>query len=45
MIEPGLMLDFVGVAVIIICIVWQFAKEKKMKRKQDDFSETIKITK
>ncbi|WP_339231033.1 TRAP transporter permease [Oceanobacillus sp. FSL K6-2867] len=43
MIEPSLMLDLVGVGIIIICIVWQFAKDKK--NKQDDFSETIKLTK
>lgn len=45
MIEPSLLLDLGGVGIIIICIVWQLAKKKKMKRNQDNFSETIKITK
>ncbi|WP_249869675.1 TRAP transporter permease [Oceanobacillus saliphilus] len=45
MIAPGLALDLVGVGIILICIVWQLAKKKKIQREQDNFSETIKITK
>lgn len=44
MIEPGLMLDLIGLALVILCMVWQFMKKKKHSN-QDEHYEAMKAVK
>lgn len=44
LIEPGALLDIVGIAVFLLCIVWQIVKKKK-RSQTDEIVDSINILK